>query len=97
MAKLLEIENIHAESCGIPPAVSNAGQSCYIGYFESGLGEQWLFTRDRVTGDAAVRGGDAGWEKSYPIIGGRAEGLVLTDEEAAWVAVCWIASSRVAS
>ena len=94
MATLLEIENIHAESCGIPPFFSNQGRNCYIGYFESALGEQWLFTRSRLTGVAEVRGGDAGWDKSYLVVGGKAEGLVLTDDEAAWVAICWVASSR---
>lgn len=55
---LLKIANHHAPSCGDPPIVEGITGNCYIGYFENSHGEQWIFTLDRATGKATLRGGD---------------------------------------
>jgi hypothetical protein len=49
---LLKIPNPHAVAIGDPPIVDGSDQNPYIGYFENGHGEQWIFTRDRKTGTA---------------------------------------------
>jgi hypothetical protein len=56
---MLTIHNRHAAACGIPPAVSTEAADLYIGDFENRHGEQWIFTCDRATGEARLRGGDA--------------------------------------
>jgi hypothetical protein len=56
---MLTIHNRHAAACGIPPAVSTEAADLYMGYFENRYGEQWIFTFDRATREARLRGGDA--------------------------------------
>jgi hypothetical protein len=57
---MLTIHNRHSAACGIPPAVSTEAADLYIGYFENRHGEQWIFTFDRATREARLRGRDAG-------------------------------------
>ena len=61
-------------ACGIPPAVSTEAADLYIGYFENRSGEQWIFTCDRATGEASLRGGDAGWATAHPVRDGQVDG-----------------------
>jgi hypothetical protein len=87
---MLTIHNRHSAACGIPPALSTEADALYIGYFENGHGEPWIFTCDRATREASLRGGDAGWA-AHPVRDGRVDGLILAPEEAAWLQACWTA------
>ena len=56
-------------------------------------GEQWIFTLDRATGEATLRGGDLGWGRAHAVHDGRVDGLILLAlEEAAWRQACWSAA-----
>jgi hypothetical protein len=86
---MLTIHNRHPAACGIPPALTTEAADLYIGYFENRHGEQWIFTCHRATREASLRGGDAGWAHAHPVRDGRADGLILGPEEAAWLQACW--------
>ena len=88
-APMLTIHNRHAAACGIPPAVSTEAADLYIGYFENRHGEQWIFTFNRATREARLRGGDVGWASTYPVRDGRVDGLI-------WAPPTWTASRSVA-
>jgi hypothetical protein len=77
----------------IPPAFSNEAADLYIGYFENGSGEQWIFTFNRATREAILRGGDVDWGTAHIVHDGRIDGLILGPEEAAWLQACWSAAS----
>lgn len=89
---MLTIHNRHSAACGIPPAFSTKAADLYIGYFENRSGEQWIFTFDRATREARLRGGDAGWATAHPVRDGRVDGLILAPEEIAWLQACWTAT-----
>jgi hypothetical protein len=89
---LLRIHNRHTASCGDPPIVSNDDPDLYIGYFENAFGEQWIFTCNRKTRQAELRGGDAGWNEAYPVTDGKAQSLILGRKEASWLEACWRAA-----
>jgi hypothetical protein len=91
-APMLTIHNRHSAECGIPPTFSTEVADLYIGYFENRCGEQWIFTCNRTTHEASLRGGDAGWDNAHPVRGGRVDGLILAPEEAAWLQACWSAT-----
>ena len=91
-APMLTIHNRHSAACGIPPALRTEAADLYIGYFENRYGEQWVFTFDRATGEASLRGGDAGWARAHPVRDGRVDGLILVPEETAWLQACWSAT-----
>lgn len=91
---LLKISNHHAPGCGDPPIVDGNPEDQYIGYFENSFGEQWVFTFDRKTGKAVLRGGDIGWNAPHAIFDGRTNGLTLNAEEQLWLNACWAAASR---
>jgi hypothetical protein len=57
---LLTIRNNHSPNCGDPPIVDNS-RDCYVDCFENMHGEQWIFTYDRTTKTATLRGGEIGW------------------------------------
>jgi hypothetical protein len=86
---LLTIRNHHSPSCGDPPIVGDEAGDCYVGYFENRYGEQWIFTFDRDTKAAVLRGGDAGWNSGFSVIDGVAGGLILNHEEQLWLRACW--------
>src|SRR5687768_5722138 len=67
---LLTIRNNHSPSCGDPPIVNNSAD-CYVGYFENMHGEQWVFTYDRATKTAMIRGGDIGWNTVHDVRDGK--------------------------
>ena len=89
---ILAIYNQHTAPCGTPPRVSNESPDLYIGYFENPYGEQWIFTFDRQTRVASLRGGDTEWETAHVVRDGRVAGLILGQEEAAWLRACWNAA-----
>jgi hypothetical protein len=91
---ILTLYNRHTPNSGTPPTLNNTGLNLYFGYFENPYQEQWIFTFDRETRTATLRGGDADWEKTYIVEDGRVADLILGPEEAAWVQVCWVAAVR---
>lgn len=93
LESVLIVHNRHSAECGGPPGIVSEPGGSYIGYFENPYGEQWVFTFNRTTGESSLRGGDAGWENVYRVRDGRAEGLNLGREEAAWLANCWAAAT----
>lgn len=91
---MLTIYNHHNASCGTPPAIQT-DSAHYTGYFENRHGEQVIFHFNRVTRQATLRLGDAGWSNVYPVVEGRAPGLELAPDEAAWLRICWIAATHL--
>ncbi len=91
---ILTIYNQHTAHCGTPPAVTKASPAVYVGYFENRFGEQWIFTFDRTTRVAQLRGGDVDWATVSVVQDGRVEGLILGREEAAWLQACWSSATR---
>jgi hypothetical protein len=82
---LLRIRNHHAATCGDPPIVNGDDERVYIGYFENPYGEQWIFTFDKTTHRAELRGGDVGWNRINIVEAGQVHGLILGAKEAAWL------------
>ena len=90
---LLAIRNHHAPASGDPPIVDGQSGNTYIGYFENPHGEQWIFTFDRDSGVATLRGGDIGWNEPIEVedsVGG----LVLGQEERLWLQACMSAGRQ---
>ena len=90
---LLIVHNQHVPGCGEPSRVTSGDGDLYIGYFENPFGEQWVFTYDRQSRRAVLRGGDAGWETEFEVIDGGVAGLVLGEEELTWLRACWSAAT----
>ena len=91
---LLTIRNHHIAECGDPPIVDGGAKGCYIGYFENPYGEQWVFTLDRTTGKATLRGGDVGWNTEFDVVDGAVADLLLGNEEPRWLQTCWASAAR---
>jgi len=89
---LLKIRNHHAATCGDPPIINGDESHLYIGYFENEHGEQWIFTRDRKTGIATLRGGDIGWNTAIDVTSGPNTELILSASEQNWITACLKAS-----
>jgi hypothetical protein len=89
---LLKIRNHHTVYCGDPPIVNSDDEHVYIGYFENAYGEQWIFTYDRKSRRAELRGGDVGWNTVNIVDDGHVDGLILGKDEAAWLFACWRAA-----
>ena len=90
---LLQIRNHHSVACGDPPIINSDDANIYLGYFENAFGEQWVFSFDRSTGKAELRGGDIGWNTVHEVRGGEARGVVLGPGEATWLQACWKAAT----
>ena len=91
---LLKIANHHNASCGDPPIVDGVAENCYVGYFENPYGEQWIFTMNRQTGKATLRGGDVGWNTQFDVTNGAAADLILGREEQLWLQACWSSAQK---
>jgi hypothetical protein len=89
---LFKASNHHTASCGPSPTVDGDVPDAYYGYFANQHGEQSIYVYDEKTGEATVRMGDAGWDNVYPIVDGRAEGLIVNEAEATWIRACWLAT-----
>ena len=85
---LLKIRNRHSGSCNDPPIVASDEEHSYISYFENRHGEQWIFTVDRKTRAATLRGGDAGWNSQLHVVDGAVPGVVLLADEQHWLRAC---------
>lgn len=91
---LLKIANHHAASCGDPPIVDGMAENCYVGYFENPYGEQWIFSMNRQTGNATLRGGDVGWNTKFDVTNGKVADLILGHEEQLWLQACWLSAQK---
>jgi hypothetical protein len=91
---LLRIRNHHIPASGDPPIVDGEAGNNYIGYFENPYGEQWVFTFDRETGTAILRGGDVGWNEQFDVTDGNTGDLILGREEQLWLQACLLASQQ---
>jgi hypothetical protein len=91
---LFRISNHHTGICGQPPAVDGDEPAKYHGYFANRYGEQSVFIYDTDTHQASVRMGDAGWDNVHRVVDGRLEGIILNEEEAAWIRACWLATAK---
>ena len=91
---LLKIANHHAPACGDPPIVDGGAENCYVGYFENPHGEQWIFTMNRQTGKATLRGGDVGWNTKFEVTNGAVADLILGHEEQLWLQACWTSARQ---
>ena len=90
---LLRIPNHHTAACGDPPIVNGDDPAVYVGYFENPFGEQWIFTYNRKTRTAELRGGDAGWNTAVTVENGRVEGVIFGQVELLWLLACWRAAT----
>jgi hypothetical protein len=90
---LLKIRHHHVPEYGDPPIVRD-DKNLYIGYFENPHGEQWIFTFDRATRNAELRGGDVGWNEIYRVNGGQVADLILSAEERQWLQAGWRAATK---
>jgi hypothetical protein len=93
--RLLEIDNVHPVDSGSPPTLDATEK--YLGYFENSYGEQWVFIGDPKTGEAVIRGGDAGWEMEYKVSLSNPcpDNLILNKAEQFWLSICFMAMSNV--
>jgi hypothetical protein len=85
---LLSIRNRHILGSGDPPIFNNDDPNVYTGYFVNEHGEQWIFTYDRSTTEAVLRGGDIGWNNPVEVVGGKPADLILSETEALWLHAC---------
>jgi hypothetical protein len=60
----------------------------YVARFTNEFGEEWEFEYHPVTNTGTLRGSDIDW-KSYPVIDGRAVGLILDEDEISWLRRVW--------
>lgn len=60
----------------------------YTSRFANQYGEEWEFEYDPIEGEGVVRGSDVDW-KEYRVVGGRALGLVMNNEEILWLRMAW--------
>jgi hypothetical protein len=56
--------------------------------FTNRYGEDWEFVYDPVTGEGILRGSDVDWQ-DYRVVDGLAPGLILNEEEIAWLREVW--------
>jgi hypothetical protein len=90
--RIFQVSNHHSESCGQPPFIDGDRRKRYHGYFENEYGEQAIFVYDYEVNEGTLWMGDAGWEKSYKVIDGKAPELTLNEREALWLLNCWLAA-----
>lgn len=86
---IIKIRNHHTPQCGDPPIIDSEAENLYVGYYENSHGEQWLYTFDRNTGIAVLRGGDVGWNNSFEVSDGHVKDLILGIDEQLWLQACW--------
>jgi hypothetical protein len=89
--ELLRVCDRHA---AVPRIEQRPGS--YLGYFENKFGEQLVFVHEDGEVDATLFHGDVDWEprrvrdaSGLPDVGG----LVLNEEERAFLMACWIATA----
>jgi len=92
-SKLFQVSNHHSASCGTPPQIDGDTPKRYYGYYANEHGEQAIFEYDFETHTAHIQMGDAGWERSHPVVNGVVPSLVLNPGEMLWVGACWYAAT----
>lgn len=60
----------------------------YQSEYENRYGEVWVFAYDSCTDTSTVKGSDVDWQ-SYVVTQGQAQGVILTQDEQAWLTSCW--------
>ena len=101
---ILEIENRHIAASGPGPDILHAAKGTnYCSYFENCHGEQWIFTYDFMEEVGCLRGGDVGWGAEHtvrfegatspdaPPLTVDYDGLILSNDERAWLGACGLA------
>jgi hypothetical protein len=87
--RLVVIDNVHVDDCGSPPSIDATDK--YVGYFENPYGEQWVFIGDPKTGEAVIRGGDAGWMNEHKIsLKSPCPDIFLNEPEKMWIITCFM-------
>jgi len=89
---LFRVSNRQSADSGEPPCIDGDTPGRYYGYFQNAFGEQLVFEYDRESKTARVWHGDAGWERSFLVIDGKAPALVLSEDEQLWLRACWVAA-----
>lgn len=56
--------------------------------FKNRYGEEWEFAYDTQTGVGTLRGSEVDWQE-YPVVKGLAQGLILNEEDIAWLRRTW--------
>jgi hypothetical protein len=90
---IFRVTNHHTGACGRPPAIDDSEPNRYLGYFENEHGEQAIFVYDRARRAGTFWLGDAGWERSHPVVEGAVPGVGLGATERAWLAARWKAAT----
>jgi hypothetical protein len=91
---ILQIFNMHVDDCEVQ--MTNKSSDTYIGYYATELGDQWIFTSNKITGEAVLTGGDTGWVQHVVSENGTVPDLVLSQDEMQWLKLCWNAATRFA-
>lgn len=89
---LFTVTNHHTAAMGTAPQITDE-TGTYRSYFESGLGDQWVFVYDRASQQGLLYCGDYDWEKPAVVQDGAAVALVLNEAERFWLASCWAAAT----
>lgn len=89
---ILTLKNNHLPTYGLPPAIEHNPQTMYLGYYQNSQGHQFIFQFDFDTGQAILVCGDADWDKTFPVLNGRVE-MILESDEAAWLQLCFNAAT----
>lgn len=63
----------------------------YISRFRNRYGEEWEFEFFPIKGEGVLRGSDVDWQE-YRVVDGRAQGLILNEEEILWLRKTWAAA-----
>ncbi|SRR5690606_13942813 len=87
-SKLFQVSNHHSASCGTPPQIDGDTPRRYYRYYANKHGEQAIFEYDFETHIARIQMGDAGRERSNPVVNGVVPDLVLNPGEMLWVGAC---------
>lgn len=61
----------------------------FTSFFCNRYGEEWHFVYDRRRSEGILSGSDVDWQE-YRVLGGRAEGLILNEEEIQWLLKAWM-------
>jgi hypothetical protein len=62
--------------------------------FANRYGEEWLFVYDHCRNEGVLSGSDVDWQE-YRVVGGRAAGLILNEEELQWLRRTWLEATGV--
>lgn len=79
----------HSSDAGNPPMIDAGIRKRYHDYFENEFQEQFIFLEDYEGREAALWGGDAGWETEPNVFDGDVPELLLADNERQWLRICW--------